>query len=106
MKTNMYCVFDRKTTLYHIPFHAHNTGHAMRIFQGMCQDSQSQVQTWPEDFELFEIGTFTDETGALESLPKPHFIINATSVLEGTDTGKKKAKELLDGIVFEPDKKV
>lgn len=98
MKTKLYCIFDRKTTLYHVPFHAHNTGHAIRIFSDMASDAQSQVQTWPEDFELYEIGDFNNENGCVTPLTVPHFVINATSVLEGPGKGTEELGNAFEGM--------
>lgn len=47
---------------YGPPFVATNSGHASRIFRSMLKDVDEQDR---EDFVLFEIGLFDDQTGEI-----------------------------------------
>ncbi|AXH75449.1 MAG: nonstructural protein [Microviridae sp.] len=61
----MFSVYDSKAQVFSNPFTSHNTFTALRDFQAAALDGNSQISQYPEDFVLFEIGHFEDETGVL-----------------------------------------
>lgn len=60
-----YTIYDSKAGFYRPPFHARSKGEAIRMFQQAANDITTQIGLYPEDFCLFEIGTFDDITGNL-----------------------------------------
>jgi len=66
MKYVMFSIRDNKAAVFMPPFHSHNRGTAIRSIQQNMLDENSSLAAYPEDFDLFEIGTFDDETGSLE----------------------------------------
>lgn len=63
----IYTVYDSKAEVYLAPFFMRAKGEAIRAFVDMANDSKTQIGAHPEDFTLFEIGTFDDRTGVLVS---------------------------------------
>jgi len=61
-----YTIYDSKAGYYTRPFTARTKGEALRMFQQAANDVQTQVGQYPEDFILFEIGTWDDITGNIE----------------------------------------
>jgi len=63
--TKMYTIYDSKAGFYNRPFTARTKGEALRLFQQAANDKTTQIGEYPEDFILFEIGSFDDLTGNL-----------------------------------------
>lgn len=56
----MYTVFDVKTGAYMVPFYQPTRGAAERAFIDAVRDPSHTFAKHPEDFTLFEIGSFDD----------------------------------------------
>jgi len=61
----MYSVFDSKAETHTPPFYDHAEGRAIRTFSDCCNDPGHQFGKHPEDYTLFLIGTFDDDTGTI-----------------------------------------
>lgn len=77
----MFSVRDTKTEIYGPPFYSITHGEAERSFRQLANDPQSKVNKFPEDFDLYHIGEFDDETGKIEALPSPKHVIKAINAL-------------------------
>lgn len=66
-------VRDRAADVFGRPFFAPSIGSAIRSFSDYINDTkeQSEMQKHPEDFDLYHLAEFDDETGVFECLPKP-----------------------------------
>jgi len=58
----MFTVYDSKAEAYMLPFFAKSTGEALRTFSDTCQDKSHIFAKHPEDFTLFELGTWDEQT--------------------------------------------
>ncbi|WNK13072.1 MAG: nonstructural protein [Microvirus sp.] len=79
----IYTVRDAKGQLYGRPFYCHNIGHAIRGFSDQVNDpadGQNDLFKHTEDFELFELGTFDDNTALIETFPQPKPVCTGSSV--------------------------
>lgn len=65
MKLNIYSVHDRKAAVFARPFIAPNDGMALRSFAAAKLDPSTELAKFPEDFSLYLLGSFDDETGEL-----------------------------------------
>lgn len=84
MKHNVYSIYDSAAKAYFPPFFLHTEGMALRGFTDAVNDPNSQVGKHPKDYDLFQIGTFDDNTGQLTPLQtnKPlgnglHFVVKS-----------------------------
>lgn len=59
----VYTVYDSKAEMYLQPFFMRAKGEALRAFSDMCNDEKTQFGAHPEDYTLFEIGTYDDSKG-------------------------------------------
>lgn len=66
----MYSVRDSKTEAYLSPFLAENVVTAQRMLIDSMQGNNSMLANHPEDFQLFQIGEFDEQTG--EVTPEAH----------------------------------
>lgn len=77
----MYSIYDRKSKIHHPPNYCHNTAHAMRVFTSIFSQVEQVFNAYPEDFQIFEIGEWNDETGMVTSLDKAHLICSGTDLM-------------------------
>ena len=73
-----FSIYDRKAQVYLPPFYFSYKGEATRAFEDICKNRESIISKHPEDYDLYMIGTFNSDSGALESLGAPEFIMKAT----------------------------
>jgi hypothetical protein len=77
--STLYSVYDSKSETYSPPNPQPARGQALRSFtDAVNTQSDSLLHTHPEDFTLFEVGTFDSSTGEIVSIPK-------VSVVNGLD---------------------
>lgn len=65
MKVKVYSIYDVKTQFYGSPVTFHNDSHAKRDIT-MKLSPQSAIKMYPNDYELFCLGTFDDSNGKIE----------------------------------------
>lgn len=65
MKHGLYSVLDIKARAYIAPFTLPNDDMAVRAFKEAANDSTHMFCKHAEDYTLYRIGTFDDETGIL-----------------------------------------
>lgn len=69
MLLNMFAVYDAKANAFIQPFFLPNKAMAIRTFSECANNPKHQFCLHPSDFTLFELGTFDNETGLIETLP-------------------------------------
>lgn len=84
MKMNVYCIQDVKTG-FMTPTIDLNDQAAARNFASAVMQSQGVLFTHHEDFRLYRIGTFDQETGLLDPIVPIQLISDGASVLRGGD---------------------
>lgn len=76
----IYSIYDKKACVFNKPFTHHNDAIATREFQMAVQDPKIvQLSLFPDDFDLYYLGEFDDQTGDLITKGKPQFVVAATS---------------------------
>lgn len=78
----VFSVYDSKAEAFMQPFFAMTAGVAIRMFQQHAMDVESNFHKWAADYELFEIGEFEEQHGALTASRAIHSLGNAL-VLQG-----------------------
>lgn len=71
MKLNVYSVYDSKVKAYMQPFMAQTNGQALRMFEDTVRDEKTVLHMHPEDYTLFALATYDDQTGTYENLQTP-----------------------------------
>ena len=71
MKTQAFAVHDRAAEVYNPPMFLPAKGQAIRQFDDLANNPDSPINKHPEDYTLYHIGEFDDETALLTPLPKP-----------------------------------
>jgi len=71
MLHKIYTVRDSKTEAYLQPFFCLTRGQALRSFTEVCKDTNHNIGKYPEDFALFELGTYDDSTAVFNLHAQP-----------------------------------
>ncbi|WNK12673.1 MAG: nonstructural protein [Microvirus sp.] len=77
----VYSIRDIKSEGYGSLFTLLSEGLALRSFGEAALDPKTPFSRYPHDFQLFELGTFEETTGRLESLKHPRYIASAAEAL-------------------------
>lgn len=85
MQLRVYSIRDAKAEVFNQPWFAKTHGEAERNFAQLTRDSKSMVSQFPEDYDLYYLGTYDDNTGMVESLDTPQHMVKAVSVLNRAD---------------------
>lgn len=78
----LYSVHDTLAKIHYMPFQTSAVEIAIRTFADLVNDEKMAVYKNPEDFNLVMIGTFDDESGTIDPLSPPQFIISAVKLHE------------------------
>lgn len=71
-----FSVKDLKAESFALPFFLPRIEVAVRTFCDALKDSSHPMHAHPDDYQLFVLGTFNDETGLFESLAQPRFLMS------------------------------
>jgi len=71
---NLYCIRDVKAELFNRPFAAQSDVLASRAFYSAAMSPESELSKFPDDYSLWLIGTFNDETGVLSDV-QPRVVV-------------------------------
>lgn len=80
MKLKVFSVYDAKAFAYLPPFFIAEKGMAARAFSEAVENPQHQFGKHPEDFTLFYLGEFDDQTGYFEGQVAPEVVTTALAV--------------------------
>lgn len=77
----MYSVRDSKSNAFNPPFYAINEETGLRSFAQLVLDPAQTVSKFPEDFDLYHVGDYDDESGKISPQETPVHVQKAISVL-------------------------
>lgn len=82
MKVVMTCIRDAKGETYSQPWFTTTAAAAVRNFTDLVNDPQrgQTINTHPEDYALYEMGTFEDSDGQFITHPIPKHLVSGSSV--------------------------
>lgn len=67
MTKHMYSIHDLKAKIWNPPFIASNDEEAQRMVM-TAMLGESQLSMYPEDFRLYVLGTYNQDTGQIEGI--------------------------------------
>jgi len=80
MILKMYSIRDSKGEIFNPPFYSKTHGEAERSFRTLATDSKSTIFQYPEDFDLYQIGTYDPDSGEVKQTEQPKFVISALTM--------------------------
>lgn len=83
MKLKVFSIFDVKAKVYSNPFFMPQSGQAMRAFGDLVVDEKSEVCRHPEDYSLFQVGEYDDNSGIFDkTFQVPVFLCKAVDFVD------------------------
>lgn len=76
----MFSIYDKKTTMFGVPFASPTNGSAERQIQTYVNDNQSPLNKYPEDYDLYFVGDFDLATATITP-HKPQHLLNAAQLV-------------------------
>lgn len=72
-KVMIYAVYDSKVKYFHKPMFMRNKGEALRSWTEVANEKDHAISRHPEDFVLFELGDYDDQTATItmHTAPEP-----------------------------------
>lgn len=80
MQLKIYSIRDAKSGIFNQPFFGHTHAEAERNFHVQANKDGSMVKEYPEDYDLYFLGEFDNETGKYAPLDTPQHMIKAIQV--------------------------
>lgn len=71
---NLYVIHDRKALYFGTPNPARNDNEAFRLVQDAIEYGDTILAKHPEDFDLYEIGSYDNTSGLLKPTIPPRII--------------------------------
>lgn len=93
-----FAVFDSKAAAFGMPVFQDTRGLALRSFADACANSRSPMFAHPEDYSLYEIGTYDPNTGKMVGVVPPEVLVSASSVVA-------QLKQVVPSVADEEEKK-
>ncbi|AZL83006.1 nonstructural protein [Apis mellifera associated microvirus 22] len=80
MRLKMFSIRDSKTEVFNNPFFQKTHGEAERSFKQLSEDPKSTVSQFPEDYDLYFLGEYDDNTGKMDTLDTPQHVTKAVNL--------------------------
>lgn len=79
MILKMFTIRDQKGDCFNTPFFQRTHGEAERNFQQLVRDGKSTLSQFPEDYDLYFLGDYDDQTGKVNVQDTPQHVAKAIS---------------------------
>jgi len=80
MVRKVFSIRDAKSELFGTPFFNLTHGEAERNFKTLVNDPKSSVNQYPEDFDLYYLGSYDDVSGKMIPNDSPEHLVKAVNV--------------------------
>lgn len=101
MELRVYSIRDSKAEIFNQPFFQKTDAEAQRSFAQLTRDGKSTINQFPEDFDLYFLGTYDDQTGVIKTLDTPKHMLKAIAVAGQMQVLKKIAEVTREGVTLE-----
>lgn len=81
-KLHILAIRDRQLDAFISPFPMQSLGQGIRGFRDEVNNPQSDLHKHPEDYELYHIADFDQNTGTIVALERPQQIAIAANLIE------------------------
>jgi len=81
MLHELYSIRDSKTEVFGQPFQQKTRQEAERTFVSLSNDQTTFIGKYPEDYDLFFLGQYDDNTGKFKLTDSPTHVLKAINCL-------------------------
>jgi len=72
-----YSIRDSKAEVFNTPFYQKTHGEAERTFQTLVKDEKSTLSKYPDDYDLYYLGEYDQDTGKSHPIDTPQHMAKA-----------------------------
>lgn len=76
----LFAVRDTKVGVFQKPFLMRNAAEAIRGFESVVNDHNTEFYRYPDDFTLYQMAEFDEETGVITQSTDPQILVNAVEL--------------------------
>lgn len=87
MILKVYSIRDEKAETFGSPFYQATHGLAERSFRQVVSDEKTNVNKFPEDYDLWYLGEFDSKTGKFDALETPQHQLKAIQLVDKEKQG-------------------
>jgi hypothetical protein len=73
----IFSIRDAKTEVFNTPWFQRTHGEAERNFRKLVSDPKSNVHAYPEDYDLYYLGEYSETEGKFKTLDTPQHVCKA-----------------------------
>lgn len=81
MIQKLYSVRDSKAGIFHPPFPQKTHGEAERTFASTVRNKDTSLHAYPDDYDLYYLGEFDDNSGKMDLLDSPQHVVKAVQLM-------------------------
>lgn len=85
MVLKVFSVYDSKVGLFMQPFFFSSNGQALRAWETTVNDPQTMFKRYPNDFTLYELGSFDETSGKFKELDSKVNLGSALDFVKGPE---------------------
>jgi len=78
----LYAIKDVKANCFLTPFTSENDATASRALGGIVNDKQSMFGLHPEDYVVYHVGSFDQQSGSVVGEPTPVYAFSCTQLVQ------------------------
>jgi len=82
MKQSLVSINDILARTFQRPWASPSLAVAIRAYVDEMRNPDSPLAKHPEDYDLYEVATFDDETAIVESFPEPRLLLTGAKAFE------------------------
>lgn len=89
---NVYALFDRKLRQYQpqLVLERNDYGVQRGMADGIKASRESMLSMHPDDFDLYQVGVFDDESGVISPVVPPRMVVNLLELVAVTPSLQKE----------------
>lgn len=80
MELKIFTIRDSKGEIFHPPFYCKTHGEAERTFRELAKDPNSLISKYPEDYDMYALGTYDNNTGKIAAIDTPQHVVKAVNL--------------------------
>lgn len=94
MKQSLFSIYDHKSETWNAPFIATTRAAAIRSFADVAKDKSHPIGHHPEDYALYEVGSWDGHTGSIEAHDIKEQLAFAQTLVSASSAGEDNVLQM------------
>lgn len=88
----LYTLFDKKTSSYGELIQNNHLAEVIRMLIKLLQNPEAKLSFFPEDYALYQVGTFDQASGQITPSHQPIFLMEVVSLVKNPNVQPQQVK--------------